>query len=72
MIAPTDDIPRPTVEVRVYRSLQRMGYAQLRVEHEGEGKILIRGAIDSKQDRFVIFTVARTTAEVVTVKFARD
>ena len=72
MIAPTNDIQRPTVEDRVYRSLKRMGYHDLRVEHAGDGNILIRGTIESKQDRFVIFTVARTTAEVVTVKFARD
>ena len=49
-----------------------MGYDGLQVEHAGDGQILIRGPIESKQDRFVVFTVARTTAQVVSVKFPRD
>ena len=72
MIAPNDDFQRPRIEDRVSRSLVRMGYDDLRIEHAGGGQILIRGPIESKQDRFVIFTVARTTAQVVSVKFVRE
>ncbi|MEO1530491.1 MAG: hypothetical protein AAFX06_34310 [Planctomycetota bacterium] len=70
--ATNDDIQRPRVEDRVSRSLERLGYVGLQVEHAGEGKINIRGTIESKQDRFIVFTAARTTAEVVSVKFLRD
>ena len=71
MIAPSETFSL-SVESRILRSLSRVGFNDLSVEHDGNGHVKIRGAIETKHDRFMIFTVARTCAEVSTVKILRN
>ena len=56
------------LEVRVERSLSRIGFDNLEVTHTGNGNIVVTGQVKDANDRVIIVAAARAVAGVVSVK----
>ena len=60
------------IETRVLRSLRRVGYMHVTVEHRGGGHVRIIGDLTSEGDRAIAMAVARTVTSVTDVTFRRE
>ena len=68
---PTVETPQElsTIESRVMRSLHRVGFTDLSVGHNGDGKIRISGKITDEKERAIIIAMATTVPSVTQVRF---
>lgn len=62
------DNEMPPIEVRVQRSLSRIGLNDVVASHSGGGNIMLTGRVDAVNDRVIAVAVARSVAGVENVK----